>query len=166
MCKKANALRYIFNPEYLSFSLLSLSLLVEMKLNKKKQKLMVSLCFPSWIHFLFLVLFSERIKSEGKAHFPPPFLDDLHQPRSLECQHIYVFTKFQSSNIFNILSIHWAASNFFQESQILKWKTRQRRVLDGVVSRAFGEADDPRGPHTQHGFAELNGCWTQCQILI
>lgn len=73
MCKKANALRYIFNPEYLGFSLLSLSLLVEMKLNKKKQKLMVSLCFPIWIHFLFLVLFSERIKSEGKAHFPPVF---------------------------------------------------------------------------------------------
>lgn len=47
----------MFNPEYLTISLFSLSLLVEMKLNNKKQKLMVSLCFPNQIHFLSLLLF-------------------------------------------------------------------------------------------------------------
>lgn len=47
----------MFNPEYLTISLFSLSLLVEIKLNEKKQKLMVSLRFLNWIHFLSLVLF-------------------------------------------------------------------------------------------------------------
>lgn len=57
MCEKANALRYMFNPEYLTISLFSPSLPVEIKLNEKKWKLMVSLCFPNWIYFLPLVFF-------------------------------------------------------------------------------------------------------------
>lgn len=81
----------MFNPDYLTISLFSL--LVEMKLNEKKQKLVVSLCFPNWIH-LSLVLFWDDKLQKVRLIFPT---FPLHWMRSLERQYRSAFIKMQSS---------------------------------------------------------------------
>lgn len=50
----------MLNPGYLTVSLFGL--LVEMELNAKKQKLMVSLCFPDWIHLSLALFWDDKLK--------------------------------------------------------------------------------------------------------
>lgn len=59
----------MLNPDYLTISLFSL--LVEMELNEKKQNLVVSLCFPDWIH-LSPVLFWDDKQKVRLIFFPFP----------------------------------------------------------------------------------------------
>lgn len=59
----------MFNPEYLTISLFSLSLLIEKKLNEKKQKLMVSFLTGSTC----LLSYFGMINTEKEGLFLPPF---------------------------------------------------------------------------------------------
>lgn len=59
----------MFNPEYLTISFFTLSVLVEMKLDVKKQNLMVSLCSPNWIYLLLVLHLDDELK-KGRLIFP------------------------------------------------------------------------------------------------
>ncbi|GAB0180773.1 hypothetical protein GRJ2_000542600 [Grus japonensis] len=49
-----------------------------------------------------------------------------------------------------------------KETHILKWKTSQRRVLEGAISSVFGEVDGPSGPPAQY---ELEKEWLESCLV-